>query len=89
MVQQTSISFNFYALLNLKQIYASSTVGNDTAITQSDFLPFGFAHGDSRGPTTDDGFIGAIQLATDVVIFGSRQNRVYVRHIFSSWFIMY
>ena len=57
------------------------TVGNDTTIIPAGFLPFGFAHGDSRGPTSDDGFIGAIQLATDVVIFGSRQNRLYVRYI--------
>ena len=54
------------------------TVGT---IIPAGFLPFGFAHGDSRGPTSDDGFIGAIQLATDVVIFGSRQNRLYVRYI--------
>ena len=54
----------------------STTVGNDTA---SGFLPFGFVHGDSRGPTSDDGSTGPIQLATDVVIFGSRQNRLFVR----------
>ena len=69
------------------------TVGNDTTIIPASFLPFGFAHEDSRGPTSDDDFIGAIQLATDVVIFGSRQNRLYVRYIIlyfpCSWFIMY
>ena len=44
----------------------------------SDFLPFGTAHGDTRVPTIDDGSTGGIQLGTDVIIFGTRQNRLYV-----------
>ena len=42
------------------------------------FLPFGSAHGDSRAPTSDDSSTGEIRLGTDIVIFGSRQNRLYV-----------
>lgn len=41
------------------------------------FLPFGPAY-DSPVPTQDDGSSMEIQLVTDVVIFGSRQNRLYV-----------
>ena len=42
------------------------------------FLPFGSAHGDSRVPTSDDGSTGEIYLETDIIFFGSRQNRLYV-----------
>ena len=42
------------------------------------FLPFGPIHGDSRVPTRDDDSTGEIQLGTDIVIFGSRQNGLYV-----------
>ena len=42
------------------------------------FLPFGPAHGDSRVPSEDDGSTGEIRLGTDIVIFGSRRNRLYV-----------
>ena len=44
----------------------------------TDFLPFGRAHGDSTVPIMDDGSTGGIQLGTDIVIFGSHQNRLYV-----------
>ena len=50
-------------------------------IIPAGFLPFGSAHGDSRVPRFDDGSTGEIQLGTDIVIFGSRQNRLYVSHI--------
>ena len=46
------------------------------------FLPFGSAHGDTRVPTSDDGSTSEIRLGTDIVIFGSRQNRLYVSHTF-------
>ena len=46
--------------------------------TPTNFLPFGPAHGDSTVPTLDDGSTGGIQLGTDIVIFGSHQNRLYV-----------
>ena len=42
------------------------------------FLPFGTAHGDSRVPSVDDGSSREIQLGTDVVLFGSHQDRLYV-----------
>ena len=47
-------------------------------IISIDFLPFGTAHGDTRVPIIDDGSTGGIQLGTDVLIFGARQNRLYV-----------
>ena len=43
-----------------------------------DFLPFGPAHGDSRVRTVNDGSSEEIHVGTDIVIFGSRQNRLYV-----------
>ena len=49
--------------------------------TVTDFLPFGPAHGDSTVPTLDDGSTGGIQLGTDIGIFGSHQNRLYVSKI--------
>ena len=52
------------------------TVG-DRQIPQS-FLPFGPDHGDLTAPVFDDGNTSEIILGTDVVIFGSRHNRVYV-----------
>ena len=48
-----------------------------------DFLPFGTGSGDSIVPRVDDGSTGVIQLGTDVVISGSHQNRLYVRHIYT------
>ena len=52
------------------------TVG-DRQIPQS-FLPFGSDHGDLTVPVDDDGSTDEIILGTDVVIFGSRHNRLYV-----------
>ena len=46
-----------------------------------DFLPFGPAYGDSRVRTVDDGSSEEIQVGIDIVIFGSRQNRLYVSRI--------
>ena len=46
-------------------------------------LPFGTGRGDSIVPRVDDGSTGVIQLGTDVVISGSHQNRLYVRHIYT------
>ena len=46
-----------------------------------DFLPFGTASGDFIGPRRDDGSTGVIQLGTNVVVSGSHQNRLYVRHL--------
>ena len=51
---------------------------NATVIIPTGFLPFGSAYGDSTVPTSDDGSTEEIQLGTDIVIFGSRQNRLYV-----------
>ena len=51
------------------------TQGN---VTRDSFLPFGPAHGDLTAPRVDDGTSQAIQLTTDIVIFGSRRNRLYV-----------
>lgn len=51
---------------------------NATIIIPSGFLPFGFTYGDFRVPTSLDGSTEGIQLETDIVIFGSRQNRLYV-----------
>ena len=42
------------------------------------FLPFGTDFGDSLAPREDDGSSEAVRLTTDVIIFGSRQNRLYV-----------
>ena len=50
---------------------------SDRQIPQS-FLPFGSDHGDLTAPVFDDGSTGEIILGTDVVIFGSRHNRLYV-----------
>jgi hypothetical protein len=51
--------------------------GGDTRIPQS-FLPFGSNHGDLTAPVHDDGSTDEITLGTDVIIFGSRHNRLYV-----------
>jgi hypothetical protein len=68
--------------VNLKQLLHSlfSTAngsGGDARIPQS-FLPFGSDHGDLTAPVVDDGSTDEIILGTDVVIFGSRHNRLYV-----------
>lgn len=42
------------------------------------FLPFGPAYGDSAIRNVDDDSSEEIQLGTDVIIFGSRNNRLYV-----------
>ena len=42
------------------------------------FLPFGPDHGDLTVPISDDGYTDEISLGTDVVIFGSSHNRLYV-----------
>ena len=63
-----------------KSCYCKFT-GNDTVIG---FLPFGSAHGDSTAPMLDDGSTNGIQLGTDIVIFGSHQNRLYVSNTFLS-----
>ena len=60
--------------------HSTIIIGNDT----TDFLPFGSARGDSTVPTSDDGSTIEIRLGTDIVIFGSRQNRLYVSHMFLS-----
>ena len=59
-------------------------VDNATVIFPTGFLPFGSAHGDSTGPIRDDDSTEEIQLETDIVIFGSHQNRLYVSHILIS-----
>ena len=41
-------------------------------------LPYGSAHGDSTLPRSDDGYSNEIRLGTDVVIFGSSYNGLYV-----------
>ena len=57
-----------------------STIIAVTDIVSASFLPFGPAHGDSRVPIALDGSTAAILLGTDIVIFGSRRNRLYVSH---------
>ena len=57
--------------------HSTIIIGNDTIIPVS-FLPFGSAHGDSTVPRIDDGSTEEIQLETDIVFFGSRQNALYV-----------
>ena len=52
--------------------------GNDTITSTSNFLPFGRVYGDSTAPMLDDGYTDEIQLGTDIVIFGSHHNRLYV-----------
>ena len=42
------------------------------------FLPFGPAYGDSALRGVDDGSSDEIRLGTDVVIFGTRNDRLYV-----------
>ena len=42
------------------------------------FLPFGPDRGDSIVPTRDDGATDEIILGTNVIIFGSSHNRLYV-----------
>ena len=59
-------------------IHSYHDVDNATVIIPTGFLPFGSAHGDSTVPTRDDDSTEEIQLGTDIVIFGSRQNRLYV-----------
>ena len=52
---------------------------NRTGIPLS-FLPFGYDHGDLTAPSVDDGNTDEIVLGTDIVIFGSRHNHLYVSH---------
>ena len=42
------------------------------------FLPFGPMYGDTVIPPIDDGSSKEIQLGTDVIIFGTRNSRLYV-----------
>ena len=42
------------------------------------FLPFGPMYGDTIIPPVDDGSSEEIQLVNDVIIFGTRNNRLYV-----------
>ena len=51
-------------------------------IIPANFLPFGTAHGDSRVPTALVGSTEAIPLGTDVVIFGSHHNTLYVSYTY-------
>lgn len=50
------------------------------------FLPFGLVPGDAVSPTNNDWSSEEIRLGTDVVIFGSHQNRLYVSHMFQPSF---
>ena len=56
-------------------------IDNASVIIPTGFLPFGSAHGDSTVPTSESGSTEEIQLGTDIVIFGSRQYRLYVSYI--------
>ena len=56
---------------------AANGTGGDTRIPRS-FLSFGPDHGDLTAPVNDDGNTDEIILETDVIIFGSRHNRLYV-----------
>ena len=56
-------------------------IDNSNVVIPTGFLPFGSAHGDSRVPTSDDDSTEEIQLGTDIIILGSRQNKLYVSFI--------
>lgn len=53
-------------------------IDNDSGSIPDYFIPFGFAHGDSTVPRTDDGSSEVIVLNTDIVLFGSNHRRLYV-----------
>ena len=56
-------------------------ITDDTVIIPDGFLPFGVSYGDSTVPEALDGTTDVIELGTDVVIFDSRQNRLYVSYM--------
>ena len=60
----------------VQQIYLIAEVVS--VVMPDNFLPFGPLSGDSAVPPVDDGSSQEIQLGTDVIIFGSRNNRLYV-----------
>ena len=52
---------------------------NVTVEIPDNFLPFGPMYGDAAIiPPVDDGSSEEIRLGTDIVIFGARNNRLYV-----------
>ena len=51
---------------------------NTTVVIPDNFLPFGLMYGDSVIPPIDDGSSQEVLLGTDVIIFGSRNSRLYV-----------
>ena len=64
-------------------VYKNLFLENESGIPVPDgFLPFGPVHGDSIGPRSDDESSEEIRLDTDVIIFGSNHNRLYVSHRF-------
>ena len=52
--------------------------GNATVMIPDGFLPFGLLNGDTAITRVDDGSTEEVQLGTDVIIFGSRNSRLYV-----------
>ena len=68
-------------------MFGSSTGG----VFTFDFIPFGMEHGDRRLPRVDDESSDEIVLSTEVVIFGSTQDRLFVSHaifIYSDFVVM-
>ena len=61
----------------IRSNYITST-GNETVAIPEGFLPFGPMYGDAVILHVDDGSSEAIKLGTDIVIFGSRSNTLYV-----------
>ena len=51
---------------------------NVTSVIPENFLPFGPMYGDTIIPPVDDGSSEEIQLGYDVIIFGTRNDRLYV-----------
>ncbi len=47
-------------------------------VIPDNFLPFGLMYGDTVIPPEDDGSSEEILLETDVIIFGTQNNSLYV-----------
>ena len=60
---------------------------NVTSVIPENFLPFGPTYGDTVVPHVDDGSSEEIRLDPDVIIFGTRNNRLYVSYNFiKAWY---
>ena len=78
----SSLPIQYTLLFQVIKYVLSLKLADESGVFISDnFLPFGPAHGDSVTQTVDDGSSEGIRFGTDVIIFGLRQNRLYVSHI--------